>query len=69
MTADSISEPERGIQQPRCSCVSECPQKCNTPLHCTQEPKDIDMQIPCVIEGYYHNALYLVYYSYSNGQV
>lgn len=27
------------------------------------------MQISCVIEGYYHNALYLVYYSYSNGQV
>lgn len=27
------------------------------------------MQISCVIEGYYHNALYLVSYSYSNGQV
>lgn len=48
---------------------SECPQKSNTPLHGIQEVKEIDMQISCVIEGYYHNALYLVYYSYSNGQV
>lgn len=50
---------------------SECPQKLNTPLHYIQEVKEIDMLIPCVIESYYHNALYLVYYSYSysNGQV
>lgn len=27
------------------------------------------MQISYVIEDHYHNALYLVYYSYSNGQV
>lgn len=27
------------------------------------------MQISYVIEGYYHNALYLVCYSYSNGQI
>ena len=49
------------------SCT-ECPQKSNTALHSIEEVKEIDMQISCVIEGYYHNALYLVY-SYSNGQV
>lgn len=49
------------------SCT-ECPQKSNTALHSIQEVKEIDMQISSVIEGYYHNALYLVY-SYSNGQV
>lgn len=48
---------------------TECPQKSNTALHSIQEVKEMDMQIPPVIEGYYHNALHLVYYSYSNGQV
>lgn len=47
---------------------TECPQESNNPPLSVQEAKEIDMQIFCVIEGYYHNALYLVY-SYSNGRV
>lgn len=60
---------EMTIQHSCCSHV-QCSLKSNTtPLRGIQDVKEIDMQISCVIEGYYHNALYLVYYSYSNGQV
>lgn len=40
------------------SCL-ERPLMSNTPLHSILEVKEIDMQISCVIEGNYHNALYL----------
>lgn len=48
-----------------------CSHRRNVAFYCAHKVKKerIDMQISYAIGGHYHNALHLVRYSHSNGQI